>query len=189
MNIRSYYSVLIFLLLSLSNLYAQDTEGIIAGQRTEEDFRKLEVEVLEKILWLEENPIATVSNDTKGMTEFILDWLTNTPYITVTYDEVFLESITTKKYKFIEKFRVTYLFGKSYYAITHVDQFEEVDASTRGIEGMVKVYSELKRMDPSAKHRQLEKYSRLVKSGKLESYVRNKLMTQETEEEIIPEPY
>lgn len=189
MILRTYSLILITLIVTQTNLLAQVIKTNSVSVKVEADYRKDEPIVLERILWLEENPISTATNDTKAMTEFVLDWLSNTPYITVTYDEVFLDGISNPKYKFIEKFRVTYLFGKSHYVITHVEEPDEVAASARGIEGMVKVYKELKRMDPSAKHRQLEKYSRLVKSDKLDTYVRNKLMSQDIEEEPYPEPY
>lgn len=157
------------------NLHAQDA-GKDHGWQTEEDFRQSEADVKEKILWLEENPMSTASNNTKEITEYILDWLTNTPYLSVTFDEVFLESLNnSKKYKFGEKFRVTYLFGKSYYVITNVDNINEAGASARGIEGMVMVYQELRKIDPSVKHRLLDKYSRLVRSNKIIGYTQAQL--------------
>ncbi len=144
--------------------------------QTATDFKKAEDKVKETILWLEENPLATVSNDTKAMTEYVLTWLTNVPYLEVKYDELFLESLSdSKRYKFGEKFRVTYLFGKSYYVINHQAEADEAEAIARGIKGMVKVYQELKKIDPSVKHRVLEKYERLEKTGKTLGYVRNQL--------------
>ena len=151
--------------------------------QTEEDFRDAESKIKQSIIWLEENPLSTVSNDTKAITEYVLNWLANVPYLSVTYDEVFLEGLTNKKYKFGEKFRVTYLFGKSYYVITHPEDSvaNEVNASARGIEGMVKVYQELKKIDPSVKHKVLEKYSRLVRQEKLAYYTESALNKSEIE--------
>lgn len=148
----------------------------IPNWQTEEDFRSAESSILEKILWLEDNPMATASNDTKSISEYILSWLSNAQYMSVTFDEVFFDGLSNnKKYKFGEKFRVTYLFGKSYYILKQKGDGTEVGASTRGIEGIVKVYQELKKIDPSVKHRTLEKYSRLVKYDKIEAYVENQL--------------
>jgi len=150
--------------------------------QTEEDFRRAEHSILEKILWLEDNPMATVSNDTKSISEYVLYWLSNAQYMSVTFDEVFLEGLSNnKKYKFGEKFRVTYLFGKSYFIISNKGVDNELGASQRGIEGMVKVYQELKKIDPSAKHRILEKYSRLVKSDKIDDYVESQLAKVDAE--------
>ena len=144
--------------------------------QTEKDFRLAESSILEKILWLEENPMATISNDTKSISEDVLYWLSNAKYMSVTFDEVFLEGLSNnKKYKFGEKFRVTYLFGKSYFILTNKGEINEAGASIRGIEGMVKVYQELKKIDPSVKHRVLEKYSRLLKSSKIDDYVESQL--------------
>jgi hypothetical protein len=158
--------------LQAQDFYAQDWQ-------TEEDFKQAEGKVLESILWLEENPIATATNDTKARTEYVLNWLTNVPYLSVTYDEIFLAGLTnSKKYKFAEKFRVTYLFGKSCYVINHPDSQDEVKASTRGIEGMVKVYQELLKVDPSVEHKILEKYSRLAKKNKLEGYALSNLVKE-----------
>ena len=163
-----------------TNLAAQEiTEQ---NWQTEEDFKAAENNVKQNIIWLEDNPMATVSNDTKAITEYVLNWLTNVPYLSVTFDEVFLEGLATKKYKFSEKFRVTYLFGKSYYVITHPeDTLSEAGASSRGIEGMVKVYLELKKIDPSVKHKILEKYSRLVRQEKVYTYAESQLSISNTE--------
>jgi len=172
--VKQLYSYLIFILLIVPSVYAQD-KGDVPWQK-KADFKAEEGNILEDILWLEENPIATSTNDTKVMSEYVLNWLTHTPYLSVTFDEVFLEGLSNNKhYKFAEKFRITYLFGKSYYVITHQDAVEEAAASARGIRGMVKVYQELKKVDPSVKNRILEKYSRLVKSAKVEDYARLQL--------------
>lgn len=163
------------------NLQAQDI--ILQNWQTEEDFRDAESDIKQNIIWLEENPLATVTNDTKAISEYVLNWLTNVPYLSITYDEVFLEGLTNKKYKFGEKFRVTYLFGKSYYLINHSEDSvaNEVNASARGIEGMVKVYQELKKIDPAVKHKVLEKYSRLFRKEKLEIYTATSLIKSEIE--------
>lgn len=157
------------------NLQAQDiTEQ---NWQTEKDFRLAEDNVKQNIIWLEENPLATMTNDTKAISEYILNWLANAPYISITYDEVFLEGLTNKKYKFGDKFRITYLFGKSYYVISHPEASDgdEASASARGIDGMVKVYQELLKIDPSVKHRVLDKYSKLVRQEKLTNYVETQL--------------
>jgi hypothetical protein len=157
------------------NLQAQDI--FEQNWQTESDFRLAENNVKQSIIWLEENPLATISNDTKAITEYVLNWLANAPYVSVTYDEVFLEGLTNKKYKFGDKFRITYLFGKSYYVISHPEAAEgdEARASARGIEGMVKVYQELLKIDPSVKHRVLEKYSKLSRQEKLIIYAETQL--------------
>jgi hypothetical protein len=143
-----------------------------ANWKTESDFRAEEQNVAANILWLEENPIATGQNDTKAITEYVLKWLTDTPYLSITLDAVFLENIVNqRKFKYGEKFRVTYLFGKAIYHIENQDQINEVEASTRGIIGMVKVYNELRKFDPSIRNRTLEKYTKMYSSGRLQSYV------------------
>ena len=155
--------------------------------KSEEDFRHAEASVNENILWLEENPMATSTNDTKAKTEYVLFWLTNTPYLSVTLDEEFLSGITnSKKYKFGEKYRVTYLFGKSHYIISNQENPNEAEASARGIIGMVKVYGELKKVDPSVKHRLLEKYSRLIRQGKIEGYTESQLLKAKNEPFVDP---
>ena len=170
-------NLLLFITTSIFTFNLQAQELTEQNWRTEDDFRRVESNIKQNIIWLEENPLATFSNDTKAITEYVLTWLANSPYISVTYDEVFLEGLTNKKYKFSDKFRVTYLFGKSYYVISHPNDSVggEVGASVRGIEGMVRVYQELIMIDPSVKHRVLEKYSRLVKQERLENYTESQL--------------
>ncbi len=143
---------------------------------TIEEFKAEEPTIVRNIIWLENNPISTEQNDTKALSENIINWLSNTPYISVMLDGIFLESLMdNKRFKYAEKFKVTYLFGKSLYIIEHQDKPDEVNASIRGIEGMVTVYTELKRLDPSLNNYLLEKYERLSNKGKLEKYVIDRL--------------
>lgn len=168
---------LLIITTSIIGLHLQAQDISVQNWQTEKDYRLAENNVKQSIIWLEENPLATTSNDTKAITEYILKWLANAPYISVTYDEVFLEGLTNKKYKFSDKFRITYLFGKSYYAISHPEATDGdvARASARGIEGMVRVYQELIKIDPSVKHRILEKYSKLSRQQKLNTYAETQL--------------
>ena len=143
---------------------------------TESDFREAEPNVIENIVWLEEHPLATESNDTKAISEYVIQWLSETPYVTVRLDEVFTSTIINdRRYKYADKFRVTYLFGKSLYVMTNPGGDEEALACKRGVEGMVKVYEELLKFDSEAQHDELDKYLRLLGNDQLESYVRDQL--------------
>lgn len=143
---------------------------------TEDDFRAIEPVVLENIIWLENHPLATSENDTRALTAYVLNWISKVPYLEVEYNELFISQLSnSKRYKFGEKFRVTYLLGKSYYLIDNQGDTDEAKASARGIEGMVAVYGELLKTDPSVKNSLLEKYSRLVKKDKTVEYTQSML--------------
>ncbi len=170
---RFILTLFFYSLLSFS-LFAQSIGN--TSWETIEEFKAEEPVIVRNIIWLENNPIATEQNDTKALSESIISWLSNTPYISVILDGVFLENLmNNKRFKYAEKFKVTYLFGKSLYIIEHQDDLDEVKASTRGIEGMVTVYKELKQLDPSLNNSVLEKYERLNTKGKLDKYVRDRL--------------
>ncbi|MCF6352900.1 MAG: hypothetical protein L3J06_07805 [Cyclobacteriaceae bacterium] len=163
-----------FFNLSMLTAYAQQVNN--SSWATIEEFKAEEPTIIRNIIWLENNPIATDQNDTKALSENIINWLTNTPYISVNLEGVFLENLMrNKRFKYAEKFKVTYLFGKSLYIIQHQDTLDEVKASARGIVGMINVYSELKLVDPSLTNNQLKKYARLSAKGKLEEYVADRL--------------
>lgn len=165
--------VLFFIALSLG-VEAQTVGN--TSWKTVDEFKAEEPNIVKNIIWLENNPLATEQNDTKALSEYIISWLSNTPYLSVILDGIFLESImNNRKFKYAEKFKVTYLFGKSLYVIEHQDKPDEVMASVRGIEGMVTVYKELKRLDTSLRNGVLEKYSRMKEKGKLKAYVRDRL--------------
>lgn len=171
---RTAISLLLLLLIFSVSLHAQQVGN--TSWNSLDDYKAEEANIAKNIVWLENNPIATEQNDTKALSEYIISWLSNTPYISVILDGVFLESLMNNKhFKYAEKFKVTYLFGKSLYIIQNQDDPDEVKASVRGIEGMVTVYKELKLVDPTLRNGTLEKYSRLSHKGKLESYVRNRL--------------
>lgn len=163
-------------ILMLSSVYAMSQQIGPTVWQSEADFKAQEILMAENVLWLEENPVATNQNDTKAITEFVLTWLTENPYLSVTLDDVFLENIVdNKKFKYGEKFRVTYLFGKAIYQIEYQDEVNETAASARGIVGMVKVYHELQKFDPSIRNRTLDRYAKLYKSSKLTDYVESTL--------------
>jgi hypothetical protein len=171
--------IFIFFSIGTANLFAQTVGN--TSWTTIEEFKAEEPSIARNIVWLENNPIATEQNDTKALSEYIISWLSNTPYISVILDGVFLESLMdNKRFKYAEKFKVTYLFGKSLYIIEHQDDLDEVKASARGIEGMITVYNELKQLDPSLNNSVLEKYSRLSSKFKLEKYVNDRLSQSST---------
>ncbi|MCB0505835.1 MAG: hypothetical protein KDC58_10075 [Cyclobacteriaceae bacterium] len=175
---RILLSLIFFVFLSFPIL--SQTVGNLSWESID-DFKAEESNIIKNIVWLENNPIATDQNDTKAISQYIISWLSSTPYLEVVLDGVFLESLlNSKKFKYAEKFKVTYLFGKSLYLIEHQDEPDEVKASTRGVEGMVLVYKELKRLDPSLRNGVLEKYARLSQKEKLESYVRARLSEPES---------
>ena len=96
-GIKKYRSLLLFL-LSLTipgGLLAQEVTD--QDWQTEEDYRAVEEIVLEDILWLENHPLSTNTNNTKEITEYVLNWLAGTPYVEVTYDEIFLNRLTNSK--------------------------------------------------------------------------------------------
>ena len=143
---------------------------------TESEFRSEEPKIIKNIQWLEENPVATPVNDTKAISEYILSWLAKVPYLEVTMDYTLLSGIVDNdNFKYGEKFRVTYLFGKSFYYIEHQENANEEEAIYRGTIAMVKVYRELKKYDPAMKNKPLAKYSKLQESGKLRAYVQNRI--------------
>lgn len=165
--------LLLFALLAFAGTVSSQTLTA-TDWSSDADFREVEPVVKENIIWLENHPLATAENDTKALTEYVLNWISEVPYLEVTYNELFISQLSnSKRYKFGEKFRVTYLFGKSYYLIDSPGDSDEAKASARGIEGMVAVYSELIKYDPSVRHSLLEKYSRLVKKGKTVDYVQS----------------
>jgi hypothetical protein len=165
---------LLFILFFVGSLTAQEigeTNWVI-----ENDFRQDEQIIANNIIWLEENPFATDSNDTKAITSYVLNWVTRTPYISVTSEEVFTSGIVNnKKYKYAGKFKVTYLFGKSVYTIQNQDEPNEVDACMRGLAGMIKVYEEILKQDPKATNRDLNYYRNLYYSNRLKGYVEEQL--------------
>ena len=121
------------LLIILISLFALSVQAQFVGKtdwESEEDYRQVENTIVENILWLEENPFATESNDTKAITEYVLKWLEQTPYISVTLDDIFTDRVAkSRKYKYGDKFLITYLFGKSVYVIQNPEDDSEINAS------------------------------------------------------------
>jgi hypothetical protein len=168
-----------FLLVAAIILYASAAHAQYVGTtewNSEESFKRDEQYIINDIIWLEENPFATKENNTKAISDYVIRWLAETPYISVKLDEIFTGNIVhDKKYKYSDKVRVTYLFGKSLYALQHQAEPDEAAACLRGLEGVVKVYKEIIRVDQKGKHRDLEFFETLYDSGQLKDYVATQL--------------
>lgn len=157
-------------LMGISTAFAQHVGN--TDWDSEEGFRRDEQHIINDILWLEENPFATKENNTKAISDYVIRWLAETPYVSVKLDEIFTGGIVNnKRYKYSDKIRVTYLFGKSLYVIENQEKPDETAASLRGLEGVVKVYKEIVNVDPNAKNRKLEYYKYLFDSNQLRDYV------------------
>ncbi len=166
--------ILVLLIVCITVSYGQNIGD--TNWKTEQDFRNSEKDVAGSIIWLEQNPFASESNDTKAITSYVLNWITNAPHVFVNNDNLFtLGIVNNKKYKYAEKFRVTYLFGKTIYAINHQEQPDEVEATIRGLEGMINVYEEIIIVDQGGIHHDLENYRQLHHSNRLEEYVRQQM--------------
>ena len=166
--------ILVLLIVCITASYGQNIGD--TNWKTEQDFRNAEKDVAGSIIWLEQNPFASESNDTKAITSYVLNWITNAPHVFVNNDNLFtLGIVNNKKYKYAEKFRVTYLLGKTIYAINHQEQPDEVEATIRGLEGMINVYEEIIKVDQAVIHRDLENYRQLHHSNRLEEYVRRQM--------------
>ena len=163
-------------------LTAHLVNGQVIGETNWEsiqDFSDSQSAIVANILWLEANPFSNAENDTKGITQYVLKWLTDAPHISVTLDGIFLEDITkSKRYRYSDKFVVTYLFGKAVYIIQNPEDKDELNASFRGVSGMVKVYDEIIKQDPKVKNKRLAYFSKLYKDGRLRDYVAAQLAEQ-----------
>ena len=163
-------------------LAAHLVNGQVVGEtnwQSIQDFSDSESAIVANILWLESNPFSNPENDTKGITQYVLKWLTDAPHISVTLDGIFLEDITkNKRYRYSDKFVVTYLFGKAAHIIQNPEDRDEVNASFRGVTGMVKVYDKILKQDPKAKNKRLTYFSKLYKEGRLKDYVGTQLAEQ-----------
>lgn len=168
----------LMIVLLMTCFFSQSNAQFIGNTdwETDQEFRDVEEKISNNILWLEQNPFASETNNTKAITSFVLDWVSNVPYILVNNDNLFTESIlNSKKYKYAEKFRITYLFGKTYYTIQNQDDPNESEATIRGLIGMINVYEEVLKVDKSVQHRDLENYRQLYYSEQLSSYVKTRL--------------
>jgi hypothetical protein len=164
------------ILLAYNTSYSQDISGD-QNWKSAKDFRKVEDKIIKNILWLESNPNIENDNNTKAVAAYVLKWLIDCPYITVNIDVDFTAEITSSSYEYASNISIAFMFGKALYAIENQDnKSNDLDATVRGIVGMVNVYKAIKTAKgDAANNESLEKLKKLNDEGKLKEYVENKL--------------
>lgn len=132
-----------------------------------EDYKKYEKDILKTIDYLENTPINTQRDNRLKAKDFLLEWTTGSPDVTIVMSSNILV-FTDRNPELL----VAFMGGYTRYAIQHPEDKEAVKGNVAGLKSVIKVY----KMGNGVKDD--DKVNKLVKTdakGELEKWVKEQL--------------
>lgn len=160
--------IIIFLFLisfiNIHTVFAQDFK-VPKGYsfKTAEDFKKYEPDILKCIEYMENAPVNDTSNSRKKINSFLLEWLTDVPYIHITVNSAVMK-LTNENAGFL----LIFLGGWAKYSILNPDDKEMVNGYLAGIESILNSYRNGKGVNEDKAVLELIK---IQENGKLREWV------------------
>jgi hypothetical protein len=164
----------LFLILLLaaavtSVVYSQNNPS---DWKTDEDFKKAEPVVIEKIAWIEEHPIEATQEENKITNAFVLYWFTEVKYIQLNINtDIFLKP-SKEEYKYGSILGTLFMFGKGRFLIQNGNTADDISANVKGIETMITAYNNILKKEPDETCDAMDKFVKMQKNNKLEAYVK-----------------
>ena len=163
------------LLLLICCFTAPALQAQNATWSTPEEYLRDTAQIAQTIRWLEGNAFPENFKDRKEKAAYVFKWLEGAPY-TVMVDGAFIESIMKdKSFAYKDMIVPQFVFGKGLYLIENNGDKNELKANMRGLESIIKLYSQIKAKDARAKNKTLDKYAALASKNELEAYVRKQM--------------
>jgi len=134
--------------------------------KTKEDYQKYEKEVLTGIDWLMKQPIDEQVQKRKTINAFVLAWLTGSPSVSISISQDIVTFIGCSECLLI------YMGGYTKYVLENKDD-DLLKANVAAIKSVTVFYK--KNKETLGKIKALEKYGKLIKQGKLESHLTEKI--------------
>jgi hypothetical protein len=165
---KTYILTLTFAVFSLG-LFSQNFE-VPQNYKLEkaEDYAPYENDVINCINWLRETPVITELDKRKEANTFLLQWMTGSPYVHLEIQESVVTFLSTSP-----ELLLVFLGGWTKYAIETKDYDNKLDGSLAGIEAVIYFYN--KNRESLPKDKDVEKYIKRQKKGKLRSFLETKV--------------
>jgi hypothetical protein len=155
-------------LLCVSVAMAQTSPVPVGYKLTQaEDYKKYEKDILKTIDYLENTPINTQKENRLKAKDFLLEWITGSPDVTLVMSSNILV-FTDRNPELL----VAFMGGYTRYAIQHPEDKETVKGNMAGLKSVIKVYKMGNGMKDD------DKVNKLVKTdakGDLEKWVKEQL--------------
>ena len=136
-----------------------------------EDYKPYEKDVLACIEYLETSSFDPDNEVRLQANAFLLKWITGCPYISINLHGYVMDYTQENK-----DFLLIFLGGWTKYAIEHPDDVDDFSGNLAGIKSIIKVYKldhEIEEDD------NVEELIKLENDGKLESWLKEKLKSEE----------
>jgi hypothetical protein len=131
--------------------------------KTEADFKKYESDILKCIDYLENAPVNDLSNNRKKINSFLLDWLSDVPYVHITINGSVLDLCKENG-----NFLIIFMGGWTKYVLLNSEDQNEKNGYFAGIETILDVYRKGNGVKPDEKIVELIK---IQDEGKLMDWV------------------
>ncbi len=162
-------SFLLIMSISFLGLYGQDFQVPKNVKiETEADCEKYQADILKCIDWMINTPINSQKDKRKEANGFFILWLTVTSKVSV--------EIKTEIFNFTEsnsEFLMIFMAGWTKNVIETKDNTNKLSGNIKGIEAVIDFYT--KNIDVIGKDKNIEKYMKMKKDGKLENYIKNNM--------------
>jgi len=161
---KTYFFTLAFAAFSLG-LFSQNFE-VTQNYKLEnaEDYAKYENDIIKFIDWLRETPINNEPDKRKEANAFLLKWMTGSPYVRLEINSDVVTFIGSSP-----ELLMVFLGGWTKYVIVSKDFDNKLEGNLAGIEAVIYFYNKNKKFLP--KDKDIEKYIKKQKKGKLKSFL------------------
>ena len=168
MKNRQYLFLGFLFIILCSNILAQDfTVPRRYSFRRLEDFRRYESDILRCIEYLEQAPVNDLSDNRRRINSFLLEWLTDVPYVQVRINSAVMDLCRENT-----NFLIIFMGGWVKYSLSHSDDNEIVNGYLAGIESILRVYQ---RGNGVIEDSRIEGLIVIQRNGKLRDWVLEQL--------------
>jgi hypothetical protein len=130
----------------------------------------LEKEVEKAVRYTEELEANPMRKDAREMRQWLIQWLAETPAISVTVCDI-LGPIPGTKVKWGPELFLQQLFGNAAYQLKNPEKSDSISVQTAGVESLLKAYTVILAKEPGAKIPHFDKLLSKQRDGSLKSYM------------------
>lgn len=131
---------------------------------TADDYKPYEDDIVSCVEWLIETPVYQYTDKRKSANAFLLKWLTGSPYVHIEINPEIVTFLNTSP-----DLLIIFMGGWARYSITTENYDDKINGNIKGIEAVSSFYNQNKGIIPKDKN--VEKYIKLQKKGKLKTFV------------------
>lgn len=158
----------IILLCISASIFSQDFEVPSNAEfKTKEDYIKHEKDIIKAVDWLINTPVNSQASKRKAVNAYLIKWLTGSPSVSIALSE----DIVT--FSNCGDCLIVFMGAWAKYVIETKDKNNQLKGNLSGVQAVIKFYK--KNESDLAKSKEVQKYIKLEKKGKLEEFIKSKI--------------